>query len=105
MNLRPLDQSRFNLVEMLGGKPRPAACTAGFAESFLSILLQRRRPATDRLAMNPQLAGDLRLMNPSGEKLLGRKAPFFQRAEIAFNATCISHAPKLSSLGHECHYI
>jgi len=95
-HFRAFLESAAQRFQLRGLKPGFAARTPSFEEGLGPLSFPNLMPATDRLAVDPQLPGHFALTEAPVEESGRFESPPFQAIEIAFNAFRIAHAQRLS---------
>ena len=98
-------QSAAQLLPLRRQQPGFATSPASLEERLGPLFSPSLVPSTDRLTVNPQLAGHLALTAAAVKELSGFESPPFQVLEIAFNAFWVAHDPKITTQAPACHYI
>jgi hypothetical protein len=104
-SLRAALQPPLDPLDIFRTEPRPAAGPTRFAESLLTLLANRGRPLTHRLAMGPNLPGHFRLAQPLLEQLGRLHTPPFQGLKISTLSRWKPHASHHSMESEKCQYI
>ncbi len=94
--LWPTLEPLFDAPELRGGELRFPAGSSRLLQAGAAGDLQLPRPPIHRLAMDTDLASDLRFAQPLPEELRRRESPSFERIEIPPHPHRIPHAARIA---------